>query len=101
MSTTCTTCGRPLAADHDRCPACGALASPEVDETTSIDAIDHTTAGDAPPWSLPIRAPRTAPRARRGGRGRAVGLAVLAVAAFARTAAPGRRRRDRLPSELR
>ena len=94
MSTTCITCGRPLDADHDRCPACGALASPEVDETTSIDAVDHTTVGDAPPWSIPIREPRTAPRARRGGRGRAVGLAVLAVAAFALTVALGSRALD-------
>lgn len=91
MSPTCTTCGRPLDADHDRCPTCGALASPAVDETTSLDAVDPTTAGDAPPWSIPIREPRTVRRGRSGGRGRAVGLAVLALAAFALTVALGSR----------
>lgn len=100
MSTTCTTCGRPLDADHERCPTCGALASPMVDETTSVDAVDDTTAGSAPPWSIPIREPRTAPhapgggRAPSGGRGRAVALAVLAVAAFALTVALGSRALD-------
>lgn len=72
MSTPCTTCGEPLAADVDRCPTCGALASPGVDETRTLD--------DAPPWAIPIREPATAGGADRdAGAGRRAALVALVV----------------------
>ena len=84
MSTPCTTCGQPLHADDDRCPTCGALASPA--------AADETRTDGAPPWSIPIREPRTtAPQGEHPGRGRTVGLALLAVGAFLLTVALGSR----------
>lgn len=81
MSTPCTTCGQPLPAADDRCPTCGALASPAVDETVSLAATDGTTADDAPPWSIPIREPRAvAPTEDRSGHRRSAALALLAGA---------------------
>lgn len=84
MSTPCTTCGQPLHTDDDRCPACGALASP---------AVDETRADDAPPWSIPLREPRSTapPVEERAGRGRTLGLVLLALGAFLLTVALGNR----------
>lgn len=88
MSTPCTTCGEPLADDALRCPACGALASPQTDETPT----GETRLDDAPPWSIPIREPAVEPAGEaRPGRGRAVALASLAVLALVLAVALGSR----------
>jgi len=79
MSTPCTTCGEPLADDALRCPTCGALAPPGVDETRSLD--------DAPPWAIPIREPAPAARPEPvSGAKRLAALAALAIGVFALTA---------------
>ena len=88
MSTPCTTCGEPLADDAARCPTCGALASPAVDETRAVDQT--RSIDDAPPWAIPIREP--APVAEpevRAGSGRTLALAALAIGMFALTVVAG------------
>lgn len=78
MSTPCTTCGEPLAADALRCPACGERSAGAIDEIRSLD--------DAPPWSIPIREPATVePAEPPSGASRARALAVLVVVVFAAT----------------
>lgn len=83
MSTPCTTCGEPLADDDVRCPTCGALAPPPIDEPRGADP---------PPWSIPIREPAVvAPEGRRTSPARAIALVALAVAAFLLTVVLGSR----------
>jgi hypothetical protein len=91
MSTPCTTCGEPLADDTLRCPTCGALASPDVDETRAVDQT--RSLDDAPPWAIPIREPAPAPKQeeRRTGPGRTIALAALALGVFVLTAVIGTR----------
>ena len=88
MSTPCTTCGEPLADDALRCPTCGALASPAVDETRAAD--ETRSLDDAPPWAIPIREPApAAAQEPRAGTGRTVALAALAIGVFALTVVVG------------
>lgn len=92
MSTPCTTCGEPLADDALRCPTCGALASPGVDETRVVDQT--RSLDDAPPWAIPIREAAPAPAAASDARtptGRTIALAALAIGVFVLTAMIGTR----------
>lgn len=93
MSTPCTTCGEPLADDALRCPTCGSLASPVVEETRSLDQT--RSIDDAPPWSIPIReAAPAGPAGGSAGSGRTVALAMLALGVFVLTVVVGTRLLD-------
>jgi len=88
MSTPCTTCGEPLADDDARCPTCGALASPVVDETRAVD--QPRSLDDAPPWAIPIREPAPVPEPEaRPASGRTIALAALAIGVFVLTVVVG------------
>lgn len=96
MTTPCTRCGSPVAADELRCPACDALAPVPEDDDVVAEA-----GTDAPPWAIPIREPSVAPAEageptlvdRLGGERsdvvRLAALGLLAVAVFAATVVIG------------